>query len=256
MIFEGKTAVVTGASEGIGKAVATALGSRGAQVAICARSETTLRETARELREKGIAVYAAPCDVAERRQVEDFFDGVESEFGRVDILVNNAGMGGPTPIDDPSDERWKQVLAVTLDGSFYCSRRALQTMPHGGRIVNFSSVLGRFGVPGYTAYCSAKHGILGFTRALALEVAHRKITVNAVCPGWVETKMARQGMEAGAAATGLTYEGFRQSALEDVPLKEIISPEEIAELVCYLASPASRNVTGQAYNLCGGQIMN
>ncbi len=256
MTFDGKTAVVTGASVGIGRAVASALGRRGAQVAICARTENSLREAAETLRGEGIEVLAAACDVSRRDEVESFFDKVEKQFKRVDILVNNAGIGGPTPIDDPSDDAWKLVLAVTLDGSFFCSRRALKTMPRGGRIVNFSSVLGRFGVPGYTAYCSAKHGIIGFTRALALEVAPRKITVNAVCPGWVETDMARQGMEAGARATGVSYEKFRESALGDVPLQAMIEPREIAELVCYLASDSARNVTGQAYNLCGGQIMN
>lgn len=256
MTFEGKTAVVTGSSQGIGHAVATALGERGARVAICGRNRDTLEEAARALKGKGIAVCAGVCDVSERAQVETFFDSVENQFGKVDILVNNAGVGGPTPIDDPADDRWKLVLSVTLDGSYYCSRRALKTMPEGGRIVNFSSVLGRFGVPGYTAYCAAKHGVIGFTRALALEVAPRKITVNAVCPGWVETRMARQGMEAGARATGGSYEEFRRQALDEVPLKEIIQPKEIADLICYLASPSARNVTGQAYNLCGGQIMN
>ncbi len=256
MMFDGKSAVVTGGSQGIGLAVANAFGEQGAGVAICGRDSRALDEAAQLLRGKGIQVHSAVCDVSDRPQVESFFDGVEKAFGKVDILVNNAGVGGPTPIDDPSDDRWKLVLAVTLDGSFFCSRRALKTMPEGGRIINFSSVLGRFGVPGYTAYCAAKHGIIGFTRALALELAARRITVNAVCPGWVETRMARQGMEAGARATGATYDEFRRQALDDVPLKEIIQPSEIAELIGYLASPAARHVTGQAYNLCGGQIMN
>ncbi len=255
MEFQNRTAVVTGASEGIGRAIAEALGTRGARVAICARRAEPLEEAAAGLRGRGVDVFSRPCDVSEREEVENFFAAVQERWERVDILVNNAGVGGPTPIHDPRDDRWHTILSVTLDGSFFCSRCALRTMPEGGRIINFSSVLGRFGVPGYTAYCSAKHGILGFTRALALEVAPRGITVNAICPGWVETTMAREGMEAGAKGMGVAYEEFRREALENVPLKEIIPPEEIAGLVCYLASPQARNVTGQAYNLCGGQTM-
>lgn len=255
MKFQGKTVVVTGASEGIGKAVAEAFGRDGALVAICARTEENLRQAAAELRDAGADVFSKTCDVNQRDQVDAFFEAVEQRWERVDVLVNNAGVGGPTPIHDPRDDRWRLVLGVTLNGSFFSSRCALKTMPKGGRIINFSSVLGRFGVPGYTAYCTAKHGILGFTRALALEVASRKITVNAVCPGWVETKMARQGMEVGAKGSGITYEEFREQALEQVPLKEMIDPEEVARLVCYLASPEARNITGQAYNICGGQTM-
>ncbi len=255
MKFKGKTAVVTGASEGIGKAVAEALGKEGARVAICARSAEPLERTAAELRQSDIEVLAQPCDVTQRTEVDSFFQAIQKRWQRVDILVNNAGVGGPNLISDPRDDRWHLVLGVTLDGSYFCSRCALETMPDEGRIINFSSILGRFGVPGYTAYCTAKHGIIGFSRALALEVASRKITVNAICPGWVETKMAREGMAAGAKGSDITYEEFRESALDAVPLKEIIQPEEVAHLVCYLASPEARNITGQAYNICGGQTM-
>ena len=129
-------------------------------------------------------------------------------------------------------------------------------MGAGGRIVNISSVLGRFGVPGYTAYCASKHGVIGFTRALALELTSQQITVNALCPGWVETEMAVAGMHMGAEATGKTYDEFRASALGRVPIGRIIQPEEVAELVRFLASPAAAAITGQTYNICGGQIMN
>jgi NAD(P)-dependent dehydrogenase (short-subunit alcohol dehydrogenase family) len=117
------------------------------------------------------------------------------------------------------------------------------------------SLLGRFGVPGYTAYCASKHGVLGFTRALALELAPRKITVNALCPGWVETDMAEQGMQSGAQALGISKSEFRKQALDAVPLKRIIAPEEVAQLVLYLASPQASAITGQTYNICGGQTM-
>ena len=128
-------------------------------------------------------------------------------------------------------------------------------MRGSGRIINMSSVLGRFGVPGYTAYCASKHAILGFTRALALELTPQQVTVNAICPGWVETDMAEQGMRAGAAANGQTFEQFRAAALGRVPIKRIIQPEEVAALVSFLASPAASAITGQTYNICGGQTM-
>ena len=128
-------------------------------------------------------------------------------------------------------------------------------MLEGGRIVNISSVLGRFGVPGYTAYCASKHGVIGLTRALALELAPRQITVNALCPGWVDTEMAEQGMRQGAAATGRTFEQFRERALGAVPIKRIIQPEEVAELVRFVSSPGAAAITGQTYNICGGQTL-
>ena len=117
-------------------------------------------------------------------------------------------------------------------------------------------MLGRFGVPGYTAYCASKHAVIGFTRALALELVDRRITVNAICPGWVDTEMAAQGMQAGARVTGVSVDEFRRRAIGDVPIKRIIQPDEVASLVRFLASPQAAAITGQTYNICGGQIMN
>ena len=123
------------------------------------------------------------------------------------------------------------ILRTNLDGIYFCAREALVRMPDGARVVNISSVLGKFGVPGYTAYCASKHGVIGFTKALALEVASRQITVNAVCPGWVDTEMAHEGIRGLAAATGTTYDDAYKSAMELVPLGRIMQPEEIGELV-------------------------
>jgi len=125
----------------------------------------------------------------------------------------------------------------------------------GGRIINTSSVLGRFGVPGYTAYCASKHAVIGFTRALALELVGRQITVNAICPGWVDTEMAAQGMQLGAEAMGITFQQFKEQAIGRVPLGRIIQPDEVAGLVKFLASAHASAITGQTYNICGGQTM-
>ncbi|MDH4194836.1 MAG: SDR family oxidoreductase, partial [Nitrospirota bacterium] len=172
----------------------------------------------------------------------------------VDILVNNAGASGRTPIQDPDDSKWQNIIQVNLTGSYLCAKLAVPHMlkHQYGRIVNVSSVLGRFGVAGYLAYCTAKHGILGFTKALALEVASQGITVNAICPTWVDTAMARQGIEETAAIIGVSPEEFREMAISAVPIKRMAEAEEVASLVVYLCSKAAGAVTGQALNICGG----
>lgn len=256
MILKNKVAVVTGGNRGIGRAIALKLGREGADVAICARSSDTLQGTTEELKKEGVKVFSEVCDQRKREEVDRFIESVEARLGRIDILVNNAGASGLTPIDEAVDDTWRNIIQTNLDGLYYVTSRVVPSMPNKGRIVNISSVLGRFGVPGYAAYCTSKHGVIGFTRVAALELAERKITVNAVCPGWVETDLARIGMERGARATGTTYEEFRHRALEAVPLKEMIMPDEVAELVHFLTTPGAANITGQAYNICGGQIMN
>jgi len=145
---------------------------------------------------------------------------------------------------------------VNLTGSYNVTRAALGLVSTEGRIVNISSVLGRFGVAGYAAYCTSKHGIIGFTRALALELAPRRITVNAICPGWVQTDMADKGIHETAQVLGITDDAFREQAIEGVPLKRFIDPPEVAKLALYLTSDDASAITGQTYNICGGQVMN
>jgi NAD(P)-dependent dehydrogenase (short-subunit alcohol dehydrogenase family) len=173
----------------------------------------------------------------------------------LDVLVNNAGVGGGKPIDQTDTASWRRILDTNVWGTFLVTRQAAPLLSNGGRIVNISSVLGRFGVPGYTAYCASKHAVIGFTRALALELAGRGITVNAICPGWVETDMAVHGMTSGAAAMGITFEQFKQQAMSRVPIGRMIQPDEVATLVKFLAAPATSAITGQTYNICGGQTM-
>jgi ketoreductase len=176
-------------------------------------------------------------------------------LGGLDVLVNNAGAGGPNACALPGPERWDAIVRTNLDGVFFATRAALPHLADGGRIVNISSVLGRFGVPGYTAYCASKHGVIGLTKALALELAPRRMTVNAICPGWVDTDMAEAGMQAMADSMGVGLEEARQTALRAVPLGRLLEPEEIGDLTVWLCSDAARGMTGQAISHCGGQVM-
>ena len=252
-----RVAVVTGASRGIGKAIARAFVEQGAKVALCSRDAASARQAADEISPEGGRVLAFRADVTDLGEVRSLVRDVVTRWGQIHIVVNNAGMNARIPIDADDEGRWLQVLHSSVLGTYYVTREVLRHMPShdGGRVINISSILGKFGVPGYTAYCTAKHGIIGFTRALALEVASRGITVNAICPGWTETDMAAQGMRETAAMLGISPEEFRRQALEAVPIQRILDPMEIAYLAVYLATDASSGMTGQSINLCGGQGM-
>ena len=263
-ILQDRVALVTGASRGIGKAIAQALAQEGAKVALCARDADAVRKAADEISPGGGRVLGFRADVTDKTDVRNLVQTVVARWGPIHILVNNAGINARIPIESEDDDRWRAVLDSALLGTYYVTRETLRSMPSnnqkgglapGGRVINISSILGKFGVPAYTAYCTAKHGIIGFTRALALEVAGRGITVNAVCPGWVETDMAALGMRETAEVMGISQEEFRRQALAAVPIQRILEPKEIADLVVYLASDASAGMTGQAINLCGGQVM-
>ncbi len=256
-LLQDRVALVTGGSRGIGKTIARALATQGAKVAICSRDGEAARKAADEISPGGGRVLAIRADVVEKADARALVRDIVARWGQIHVLVNNAGINARIPIDSDDDARWLQVLNVNVLGTYYVTREVLRYMPNhnGGRIINISSVLGRLGVPAYTAYCTAKHGIIGFTRALALEVVGRGITVNAICPGWVETDMAALGMRQTAEAMGMSQEEFRKQALAAVPIQRMLEPKEIADLAVYLASDASAGMTGQAINLCGGQVM-
>ena len=250
-----RVALVTGGGRGIGRAIARALAGPETFVAVASRTRRDLDATAREIEQLGGRSLPIVMDVADEASVESGIAELNRVAGGVDVLVNNAGVGGGEPIEGSDITRWRRTIDTNLTGMYLVARATMPLMRPGGRIVNLSSVLGRFGVSGYTAYCASKHGVIGFTRALALELTPRRITVNALCPGWVNTQMATQGMLQGAAATGQTFEAFRDEALGAVPIGRIIEPEEVAELVRFVVSPAAAAITGQTYNICGGQTM-
>ena len=247
------TVLVTGGGRGIGRAIALAFAEPGSTVAIASRTRSELETTGKEIEKRGAKALLLTADVTDEASVAAAFKAFGGNV--LDVVVNNAGIGGGLPIDETDTASWRRILDTNVWGTFLVTRQAVPLLKDGGRVVNISSVLGRFGVPGYTAYCASKHAVIGFTRALALELAGRRITVNAICPGWVETDMALQGMSSGATAMGITVEQFKEQAMSRVPIGRMIQPDEVAALVKFLASPATSAITGQTYNICGGQTM-
>ena len=225
-----KRAVVTGGTRGIGRGVADRLALEGWDVLVLARQVATTPHR-----------FAA-CDVADAAAVRAVFAGLD----RVDALVNCAGIAGANRLDG-DDALWHAIIGSNLHGTYHCCKAALPLLPEGtGRIVNIASVLGLRGVPDQTAYCAAKHGVVGFTRALALAVAPRGITVNALCPGWVDTGMAEQRY----AELGITAE----QAAAGVPTGRIASAAEIADAAIWLLRPEARGITGHALPIDGGGL--
>jgi NAD(P)-dependent dehydrogenase (short-subunit alcohol dehydrogenase family) len=249
-LLSGKVAFVTGASRGIGEAIASRFGREGARVVLASRDVAACERLAERMRAEHQEAFSVSCDVTDRASVARAIGAAVSRWDRIDILVNNAGVSGPTPLEDPDDSRWDAILATNLTGAFRVTREASPFLSRGGRIINMSSVLGRFGVAGFGAYAASKHGIIGLTRSLALELAPRAITVNAICPGWVETEMGREGFRRfGGEDQG------RQAAAKMAPLGRVLEADEIAGLAAYLASEDARSVTGQAIVIDGGQVM-
>lgn len=254
MLLHGKVALVTGASRGIGQAVAERFSEEGARVALTARDGDALDRLARSIDPSLERVFWVGADVAQPEDVRRAVEQTVRRWDRIDVLVNNAGLSGLTPAAGDGDADWDRILDVNLTGAWRFVRAAL---PHfkdreQGRVINISSVLGKFGVPGYAAYCASKSGLIGLTRALAQELAGRGITVNAICPGWVETEMARHGMQTQAGKLSISVEEFRRRALAAVPIGRMLEPSEVADLAVYLASDAAGGLTGQAISLCGG----
>ena len=253
----GRHAVITGAGTGIGRAIALRLASEGARLSLFARDENRLRETAEAARAKGSAgVHVARCDVREREQVDRAFEAAARELGPISVCVANAGIGGP---NEPGErDRFDALVATNLTGAYSCLRAAqarLAPGPGTRHLIAVASVLARIGVAGYTGYCASKAGLLGLVRALAKELAPQNVQVNAVCPGWVNTEMAHQGLEGMARSMGVTVEEAHRIAMSEVPLGRMGEPEDVAGLVAWLASDDARGVTGQGIDMNGGAFM-
>jgi len=246
-----RSILITGGSRGIGRACALHLArAEAAHLVLLGRDAQALAATAAAVREAGGSAETLVADVTERTRLGDLAKGL----GPLDGLVAAAGISGMTPVDQDSDAFFDQILAADLTGPWNTVRAFLPRLGPGGRIVLVSSVLGRFGVPGYGAYCAAKHGLIGLAKALALELIDRGIVVNAVAPGWVDTDMAQTGIRQIAAATGQTEAQFRARAEAAVPVKRFFQPEEIAQGIAWLLNPANTMQVGQCLNLDGGVV--
>ena len=246
MRLKGKVAIVTGAGRGIGKEIALTLAREGASVAIFGRSETA-EETANEIAKVGGKAIAVVVDVSNYKQVQKAVETTLKKFGRIDILVNNAGIYRSSPLVNMKEEEWDEVMSVDLKGVFNCTRNVLPTMVKQkyGKIINISSVAGTaLGSPGLTHYSAAKAGIIGFTEALAMEVAEFGINVNSVAPGVIETDMIKEAMGKGA-----------QDFAKQIPLGRLGKPRDIAEMVLFLVSDEASYITGQIITVDGGLII-
>lgn len=245
----GRQAVVTGGGTGIGAAIACALSDAGARVIVMGRNLERLEQTASCLPKSSAIVV----DVTDEERVKAAF----GEAGDVDILVNNAGGVETAPFDRTAADLWKRMIDVNLNGAFYCSQQVVKSMTARGygRIINVASTAALKGYPYVTAYCAAKHGLLGLTRSLALEVARTGITVNAVCPGYTETDLFESSVKTIMEATGRSKEDAEKALLKDSPQGRLIRPDEVAATVLWLCSPDASSITGQAIAIAGGEVM-
>jgi 3-oxoacyl-[acyl-carrier protein] reductase len=241
--LDGRVAVVTGASRGIGRAIARALAAEGAYVVLAARDAERLSQTVGEIAAAGGRADAVTVDVADRGSVNAAFSRVLEAHGRVDCLVNNAGVTRDNLLLRMKDEEWQQVLATNLGGAFLCTQAALKPMikRRAGRIVNVASVVGLTGNAGQANYAASKAGLVGFTKSVAREVASRGITVNAVAPGFIETDM-----------TAAMTDKAKEAVTSAIPMGRVGSPEDVAGAVVFLASDAAAYVTGQVLAVDGG----
>ncbi|WP_034089984.1 SDR family NAD(P)-dependent oxidoreductase [Streptacidiphilus albus] len=251
-----RVALVTGGTSGIGLAVARGLGGAGLAVFICARSAENVELTVKELRAEGLEVSGAAADVRSPESVKALVAAAVETYGRVDVLVNNAGRSGGGVTADIADDLWYDVMDTNLNSVFLTTREVLKAgglQERGwGRIVNIASTGGKQGVVLGAPYSASKHAVVGFTKAVGLELAKTGITVNAVCPGYVETPMAQKVRQGYAAAYDATEEAILERFQAKIPLGRYSTPEEVAGLVGYLVTETAASITAQALNVCGG----
>ncbi|MFF9273011.1 3-oxoacyl-ACP reductase FabG [Streptomyces rochei] len=251
-----RVAVVTGATSGIGLASARLLGRQGHQVFIGARNAENVAATVKELQGEGIDADGTVVDVRDTESVNAWIQAAVDRFGSVDVVVNNAGRSGGGPTADIADKLWDDVIDTNLNSVFRVTRAALTIgglrAKDRGRIINVASTAGKQGVVLGAPYSASKHGVVGFTKALGNELAPTGITVNAVCPGYVETPMAQRVRQGYAAAYDTSEDAILEKFQAKIPLGRYSTPEEVAGLVGYLASDTAASITSQALNVCGG----
>jgi NAD(P)-dependent dehydrogenase (short-subunit alcohol dehydrogenase family) len=249
----GRHALVTGGGRGIGAAIAAALAGAGARVTLLGRTTAELEATAATLPGSALAVTA---DVTDAGEVERAFAQARAAAGEIEILVNNAGLAKSRVLAKTDEAFWRSMLEVNLTGAFHCTRAALPAMlaANRGRIVSVASTAGLRGYAYCTAYCAAKHGLVGFTRALALEVAKTRITVNAVCPGYTDTGIVRDAIRNISEKTARSQADARESLVSSNPQQRLVQPDEIANAVLWLCCPGSESMNGQSIAVAGGEV--
>lgn len=266
-----RTAIVTGAGRGIGLAIAQTLAEAGAQVVLLGRDLPRLQQAAASLplsqplseptsqptSDPNRAHLCLAVDIADESAVLRAFETIRAACPRVDILINNAGQAESAPLARTDSALWQRMLGVNLNGSFYCSRAVIGAMlkQDYARIINVASTAGLVGYAYVSAYCAAKHGVIGLTRSMALEAAGTSLTVNAVCPGYTETDMVSDAVRNIAAKTGRSEQDARASLSANNPQGRLITPQEVAQTVLWLCQPHAASITGQAISISGGEVM-
>jgi ketoreductase len=245
-----KTALITGASGGIGSAIAHRLSTDGFYLCLVSRTALSLEKLLQEIQAAGGEGRVLTCDVTSQKSVNSMMENIES----IDVLVNCAGRGGGGHTAKMDDQLWHDIIAVNLNSVYYLTKAALsqQKINKPGAIINIASTGGKQGVIYASAYTASKHGVVGFSKSLGLELAKEDITVNAVCPGFVETPLAEHARQVYGKIWNITPEEAKTRIEQRIPIGRYIEPEEVANFVAYLASPAARGITAQAINICGG----
>ena len=258
-MLKGKTALVTGSTSGIGLGMARALAEQGAHVMLngFGEIEAAKAEVSQAGQAHGVRVSYHGADMTKPAEIEAMVRACEAEFGALDILVNNAGIQHVAPVDDFPAEKWDAIIAINLSSAFHTTRLALPGMKARGwgRIINVASVHGLVASANKSAYVASKHGIIGFTKAVALETATTPVTVNAICPGWVLTPLVQKQVDARAQADGVSNdEAKRRLLAEKEPSQQFTTPEELAAMAVFMCSPAANNLRGTAINMDGGWV--
>ncbi len=254
--LEGRHALVTGAGSGIGAAIARTLAMAGANVTLAGRRREPLEAVAAEIGSQALVLDG--FDVTKTEAIADGLEKARQTFGTVSILVNNAGEAPSAPFEKTSSDMWGHVISVDLTGVFNVTQAVLPDLKvhgEGARIINIASTAGLKGYAYVSAYCAAKHGVVGLTRALALELAKKGVTVNAVCPGFTDTPIIQQSLDTIMQKTGRSREEALAEFTRSNPQGRLIQPQEVADTTLWLASPSAGSVTGQAIAIAGGEVM-